>query len=62
MATFKHRLKQHKDKNHKGIRYPCDQCDYVGTCKEVLNNHVRGKHEGGGHRWWMNINGIVAIL
>merc|ERR1712137_1128282 len=39
-------LKQHKRSKHEGIRYFCDQCDYVATWKSLLNTHKESKHEG----------------
>lgn len=31
---------------HEGIRYPCDQCDYVATQPRDLTLHIEGDHEG----------------
>eukprot|EP00088_Acartia_fossae_P017411 TRINITY_DN19885_c0_g1_i3.p1 TRINITY_DN19885_c0_g1~~TRINITY_DN19885_c0_g1_i3.p1 ORF type:complete len:731 (-),score=137.92 TRINITY_DN19885_c0_g1_i3:424-2616(-) len=39
-------MKQHEDKVHKGIRWPCDLCSYVGSYKGDLNRHKKIVHEG----------------
>ena len=26
--------------------FPCDKCDYRGTCRKVLKEHIKTKHEG----------------
>ena len=31
---------------HMGVRFPCDQCDYVGTENRLLKQHKERKHEG----------------
>ena len=39
-------MKNHKRSKHEGIRYPCDQCDYVGNYASNLKLHKRSTHEG----------------
>jgi uncharacterized Zn-finger protein len=39
-----HDMKRHTD-NHKGIRYPCELCEYKATTKSTLLKHVRAVHE-----------------
>ena len=33
-------------KKHQGLRYPCDQCEYVATEVHNLKLHIDSKHEG----------------
>ena len=30
----------------KGVKYPCDKCDYRATEKGHLLTHIKSKHEG----------------
>ena len=30
----------------KGVRYPCDQCDYFTATANNLKQHIESKHEG----------------
>ena len=46
MATTYGNLKKHKDSKHKGIRYPCDQCDFSATTLSNLKAHKNAKHLG----------------
>ena len=39
-------LKYHIDSVHLGIRYPCQQCDYMFKKKDDLKRHVQTIHEG----------------
>ena len=39
-------IKQHINVHHKGIRYPCDFCEYKATCKSHLGKHVDTQHKG----------------
>ena len=34
-------LKNHKAKDHEGVNYPCDRCDYKATRKSNLIRHTR---------------------
>ena len=29
-----------------GVRYPCDQCEYLATEVRNLKKHIENKHEG----------------
>ena len=52
-------LRQHKDTQHEGIRYPpskktkfqCDSCDYTTAQANVLRQHKKFKHEGMRYRY-----------
>ena len=39
-------LRNHGDQ-HNGVKYPCDQCDYVGAVKDYLLRHKQYKHKSG---------------
>lgn len=43
---FQYRLKQHTEKVHENIRYPCDVCDFVGGYKGDLTRHKKIVHAG----------------
>ena len=43
---FQYRLKQHTEKVHENIRYPCDVCDFVGGYKGDLTRHQKIVHGG----------------
>ena len=38
--------KIHEEIKHIGVRYPCPECEYLGTTAGVLKNHIESKHEG----------------
>ena len=40
------RLKDHILSKHKGVMYPCSQCDYQATREALLTRHFLHKHEG----------------
>ena len=42
----KYYLNQHKESQHEGVRYNCDQCDYQAEPKSTLKLHKESKHEG----------------
>ena len=33
---------------HDGVRYPCDQCDFMATRKADVKRHKQTKHKGNG--------------
>ena len=39
-----HNLKRHQNSVHKGIKYPCNQCDYKATQTTHLKTHIKSKH------------------
>ena len=39
-------MKQHIENKHEGVRYLCDQSEYVATVVQYLKIHIRSKHEG----------------
>jgi len=39
-------MKNHVEKVHLGIRWPCDQCKFVGAYKADLKRHVKIVHDG----------------
>ena len=39
-------LLTHLKSIHKGVKYPCDQCDFKGTDKSSLLRHLNSKHKG----------------
>ena len=42
----KSKLAEHFQSVHRGVKYPCDQCEYKATVKYNLTKHVKSKHEG----------------
>ena len=34
------------ESKHKGIKYPCNQCNYQATQKSTLKRHIASEHEG----------------
>ena len=38
-------LKQHKEAKHEGIRYPCDECEYITAYAAELKRHKKSKHD-----------------
>ena len=42
----KKNLRVHKEQEHEGIRYPCDECEYVGARKLNLTAHKNAAHSG----------------
>ena len=40
------KLKRHTESKHKGVRYPCDQCDHAATTASGLRRQVESKHKG----------------
>ena len=46
MVTRKESLDRHKRSVHEGIKYPCNQCEYLASRKEHLDRHKRLVHEG----------------
>ena len=43
--STKRGLHYHDQSVHKGIRYPCDKCDYKATKTSHLKRHVKDIHE-----------------
>ena len=39
-------LKSHKRDMHRGIKYPCDECEFVANFRSNLRRHKQAKHEG----------------
>ena len=39
-------MTKHKQNKHAGIRYPCDQCEYIATLQSNLKIHKQSNHEG----------------
>ena len=39
-------LRKPKKHNDKGVRYACNECEYVATCSANLKRHKESKHEG----------------
>ena len=39
-------LKIHKESKHKGVRYPCNKCEYAASTAKYLIIHKESKHEG----------------
>jgi len=47
VSANKTNLKQHrKVVKHIGMRYPCDQCEYIATSVSHTKSHKEAKHEG----------------
>ena len=42
-------LRIHKEKNHEGVNYPCNWCDYKATSKSNLIRHTQSIHE---NKWY----------
>ena len=40
-SIYSSNLSQHIKSKHEGVRYPCDQCDYVATGKGHLKIHKK---------------------
>ena len=38
------KMRQHVKTVHKGVRYPCDQCEYKATRKKYLHSHQTKLH------------------
>ena len=36
----------HIEVHHEGLRFGCDQCDYVALRKDKLRDHILAIHEG----------------
>ena len=36
----------HIGSKHKGVRYPCDKCEYAATTARDMKRHIKIKHEG----------------
>lgn len=54
LSYYSSSLKIHKlNKAFDGIRYPCDQCDYVANIGSLSLNHIASVHEGIKYPWWM---------
>ena len=43
--SYKHAMLKHYRSIHKGIKYPCNQCDYQATSQSHLKRHIQSKHE-----------------
>ena len=39
-------IRHHKELKHEGVKYPCDQCDYVATNSSNQKRHKNAMHEG----------------
>ena len=37
-------LKHHVNSEHRGIRYPCDYCEYLGTEIKAVKSHIDSYH------------------
>ena len=44
-ALWKDMLRKHVDREHKGIRYPCNLCNYQAGSKPNLIDHKASKHK-----------------
>ena len=44
-SLYNENLKLHVDREHRGIRYPCDLCPYQAGSSKNLNDHQAGKHK-----------------
>ena len=40
-------MRRHYDALHKGVLFPCNLCEYKGTQKTHLKNHIKAKHSVG---------------
>ena len=38
-------LKVHVESIHKGVTYPCSQCEFDATTANYLRRHVKSKHK-----------------
>jgi KRAB domain-containing zinc finger protein len=38
-------LRQHINFKHKGINFPCEQCDYKAAGKDMLRSHIQQQHD-----------------
>ena len=38
-------MKKHSENKHKGVRYPCDLCEYFATIAGYLRKPIENKHE-----------------
>ena len=39
-------LSRHIRSIHKGVKYPCNRCEYQATRQYSLKRHIQSKHEG----------------
>ena len=39
------KVRTHIDREHKGINYPCNKCEFISKTKAALNTHIEGIHE-----------------
>ena len=39
-------LKCHVNSDHRGIRYPCDYCEYLGPQIKTVKRHIDSYHPG----------------
>ena len=43
--TCKYMFKNHIESIHKGVRYPCSQCEYKATSTEYDMTHAESMHK-----------------
>ena len=41
-----HLLQQHVKSVHKGVTFPCEDCEYKATQKSNLQTHIKSTHKG----------------
>ena len=39
-------LEQHKESQHEGVRYQCDECDYIAVLTSTLRKRTKSNNEG----------------
>ena len=44
--SYKAGLHTHKKSIHEGLKYPCNQCNYIGTRKDSPKRHINNAHGG----------------
>ena len=42
--TQRDSLSRHRKAAHRGVRFPCSECDYKASRREHLNYHIKSKH------------------
>ena len=45
-STQREYLREHIRSIHKGVCYPCNQCEYQATRTQYLRKHIQSIHEG----------------
>ena len=44
--SFRHAMLAHHRSAHQGVKFPCNQCDFIASTTSHLKRHVESVHEG----------------